>query len=344
MLTLRDKAIRLLASWIPEILSKQDDHGVFWPDHGRPVRFNSDFQQFGYYPLAFLYLTSHPENPFAGDERLLKAAERSIRNNLAITNDYGESLASSHDLEPAHYANNWRAFSWLRTVELLREHIDQSLIDQCEIALCRVKGAMEARARRDVAEDRFARRHNVRNHPTWVLLAAHCLARHFEDADLRDWTAGQLDRVCEVQHPAGLWMEHEGPVVVYQHITLSSLSHYYHLSRSPVAFTALQRALGFHRLMTYPNGVPVETIDGRARYTGYPMSILPAAWAEIPEGAAYLNFLLDKLLAQPMGGRLSHSSLLAGAAVPDAVHPGSTTLSLGGRGWCSRRYIAGEAG
>ncbi len=312
MMSIRDKAICLLSSWVPELLARQDEHGVFWPDAGRPARFNTDYQQFGYYPLALLYATEHCRNPYTGDDRLFRAVERSIRNNLAITDDRGQSLASSHDLEPSRYANNWRSFSWLQTINLLRGRVDASLVQESLVALATVKKAMESLAREVVTEPGFAVGHNARNHPVWVLLAAHCLARQFNDSPLRDWSAAQLDRICAAQHPVGLWMEHDGPVTVYQHVTLSAISHYHHLTGSPVALEAMQRALGFHRIMTYPNGHPVETIDGRVRYTGYTMAILPAAWATTPEGLAYLHFLFDTLLTQPMGqGYHTHRSWLA---------------------------------
>jgi len=41
---------------------------------------------------------------------------------------------------------------------------------------------------------------------------------------------------------------------------------YWEYSRDPVALKALRRATDFHKYFTYPNGIPVETIDGRNRH------------------------------------------------------------------------------
>ena len=311
MLTLRDKAVRYLARHAEEILSKQNEKGEFWPDAGFRAPYNTDYQQFGYYPFAYLYTLKHADNPWFEHPRVLEAVVRSFKNNLAILGDDGKFMASSHDAPPHPGPNNWRSFSWLRALELMRPHLDPSLVNQCEAGLQRAMTAVEAHIRRETADPGFCRNHNVRNHPMWYLLALLALGRAFGKDSSAAFATEQLERVCAAQHPDGLWFEHDGPVAVYQHISMSAISHYHALTGSAAARAALEKSLEYFRVFTYPTGVPVEALDGRVRYTGYMMSIHPAQWSASPHGRSYLHFILDRLLAAPFGpGYQTHGSWL----------------------------------
>ena len=301
MQTLHEKSVRYLARHVEEILSKQNQSGEFWPDAGIQAAYNTDYQQFAYYPLAYLYTLEHPANPWKGNVRLLESVERSLRNNLAIQNLEGRYLMSSHDHAPRAEHGNWRSFSFLRTWELLRGVLAKDLDSACEKSLRLVFPQLAQLSREEATQPLYCRHHHIRNHGIWFLASSYALARHFGDAQYAAWAAGEFERICACQHPAGCWFEHQGPVVVYQHVTMSGLSHYHALSGSPAALEALQRCLHFYRLNYYPSGHPVEVLDGRVRYTGYAVSILPAAWARLPAGRALLHHLLDRLLEQPLG-------------------------------------------
>src|SRR5471030_1034445 len=101
-----DKSVRYLAQHAEEILKHQNDIGEFWPDAGFRAQFNTDYQQFAYYPLAWLYTLDHPDNPWKGNPRLLTAVERSFKNNLRVLQEDGTFLGSSHDAAPSPYAGN----------------------------------------------------------------------------------------------------------------------------------------------------------------------------------------------------------------------------------------------
>jgi hypothetical protein len=311
MKTLREKAIEYLVGHVEEILSKQNEKGEFWPDAGFPARWNTDYQQFAYYPLAYLFTLDHPLNSWRGDARLLRAVEKSFSNNLEIQDEKGQFAGSSHDSKPTHHPGNWRAFSWLRSWELLRSHINKSLAQASEEGLRRALNAEEAESRRAISEAGYGENHNVRNHPIWHLTATYALAKSLSNEKVTAFAAEQIERVCAVQHPAGIWHEHDGPVAVYQHVAMSGIAHFHALSGSPAAGEALRKALNYYRIFTYPAGHPVETMDGRVRYTGYALSILPATWAALPEGRAYLHLILDKLNSQPLGpGYQTHGGWL----------------------------------
>ncbi len=302
MAILKDKAVRHLAKHVDEIISKQNDKGEFFPDAYFVPSYPTSYQQFAYYPLAWLYVLNHPENPWMGNGRLLAAVERSLRNNLAIMQPDGRTLDSSHDHSPEPRASNWRNFTWLRTWDLIGEHLDKKLAAETVAAMTTIFDAQRHEAEKAVNEKGFRENSNVRNHPVWHLLATYALAKKLGRQKDLNWVAQEFEKIAACQHPVGCWFEHDGPVPVYQHVTINGLSHYQHLSQSKLVTAALDKALSFERLFLYPNGVPVETIDGRTRYTGYCMSILCAAWAPSEQGRAMLHFQLDRLLEQPLGG------------------------------------------
>ena len=301
MPTLFDKSVRYLASHVDEILNLQNEQGEFWPDAGFRAAYNTDYQQFAYYPLAWLLTLDHPENPWKDNPRVLTAVERSFKNNLRLLTDNGAFIGSSHDAAPHAWPNNWRTFTFLRAWELMRTRISRELSDACEAGLRRTLIAIHEHTKKETSQAGHCRDHNVRNHPVWHILATLTLARAFNDEARAAWAINEMERVCQAQHPAGLWFELDGPVIVYQHVTMCGLAHYHALTGSSAAAKALERALSFFRTSTYPSGYPIETLDGRVRYTGYVMSILPATWAASVEGSSYLHFILDRLLKQPLG-------------------------------------------
>src|SRR6516164_7517396 len=100
MATLYDKAVSYLSKHADEILKLQNEKGEFWPDAGFRAQYNTDYQQFAYYPLAWLFTLDHPNNSWKGNSRLLDAVVRSLKNNLAIEDENGGFLGSSHDHAP----------------------------------------------------------------------------------------------------------------------------------------------------------------------------------------------------------------------------------------------------
>ena len=134
---LRTKSVHYLVSCVDELLSRQDEQGVFHPETILPVRYPADFQQFGYYPLALLFTLDHPENTYRGDERLLRAAARSCDHNVDIQAENGGYVSSAWDGGGSGKgsSNNWRTFSFFRTWEYLRDHIDSARASRWEAAL-----------------------------------------------------------------------------------------------------------------------------------------------------------------------------------------------------------------
>ena len=96
----------------------------------------------------------------------------------------------------------------------------------------------------------------------------------------------------EEQTPDGYWGEltDNGPTTGYNALTLSGVALYGEHSGDPAALEAIRRATDFHLNFTWPDGTPVETINGRNRH----VSVSPwahFAFSHFPSGRGYARFL-----------------------------------------------------
>ena len=96
----------------------------------------------------------------------------------------------------------------------------------------------------------------------------------------------------EEQTPDGYWGEltDNGPTTGYNALTLCGVALYWEHSGDPAVLEAIRRATDFHIDFTWPDGTPVETINGRNRHVGV------SPWAHF----AFSQF--------PDGSRLCHVS------------------------------------
>lgn len=126
---------------------------------------------------------------------------------------------------------------------------------------------------------------------------------------------------AEEQAPGGFWGEYtdNGPTTGYDYITMNCVALYYEHSLDPAALTALRRSTDFHKYFTWPNGEPVETINGRNRH----WAVSP--WGSFgfthwPDGRRYAQFLAGFFTPGKVSGRdlgrISQSALY--------YHPGPT--------------------
>jgi hypothetical protein len=119
---------------------------------------------------------------------------------------------------------------------------------------------------------------------------------------------------AEEQTPDGYWGEFtdNGPATGYNYLTLCCVALYWEHSRDPAALEALRRATDFHKHFTWPDGTPVETINGRNRHWAV------SAWGQFgfshwPDGRGYAAFLArffkpGRISSRDLG-RLSQSAL-----------------------------------
>ena len=149
----------------------------------------------------------------------------------------------------------WVYSRWIRAYRLVREAIPSAVRQRWEAGL--------ELGYTGIAATAMGRIHNIATHHAMGL---YCAGLVFDRQDWRDQASAFMARVVAAQSPNGWWAEHAGPVVTYNFVYSESLGIYYALSRDESVLPALERAAAYHANLTYPDGSPVETVDGRNPY------------------------------------------------------------------------------
>ncbi len=138
--------------------------------------------------------------------------------------------------------------------------------------ICRKAFSEEARRRWDNAltlgygEISRVRLGHVHNQPAHQAMGLYRAAQVFQRDDWRQQVFDFMDTVLKAQSPHGWWAEHEGPVVSYNFVYMEALGAYFSMSADERVLPALDRAAQYHANFTYPDGSPIETVDGRNPY------------------------------------------------------------------------------
>jgi hypothetical protein len=264
---------------------------------------------------AVLYAKKHPSNPAFGDHEKLTLALK-----------LGDLLAEQAEANTAENKQDfeWEMHFWLDTFRLLETHLgpDRRARWQHEIEKITRWFAGQVAYRIDFPRYQGPYIRTSTNHlalfASEVFLAGRVLANN-------EWE--QLGRralhrlAAEEQTLDGYWGEHtdNGPATGYNYLTMCCVALYWEHSHDPAAEQALRRATEFHKQFTWPDGTPVETINGRNRH----WAVSP--WGQFgfshwPDGRRYAEFLAGFFNAGKISsrdlGRLAQSSLY--------YHEGST--------------------
>jgi hypothetical protein len=108
-------------------------------------------------------------------------------------------------------------------------------------------------------------------------------------------SADLMRRLIADQRPGGYWEEHHGPALGYNYLTYHGVDEYTAWSGDPAGTAALRRGLDLHQHWTYPDGTPIECIDGRMRHLHQPLGWGTAGFTRWPEGRGYARLLLERL-------------------------------------------------
>jgi hypothetical protein len=214
------------------------------------------------FAAAVLYAKQHPANAHYRDPKMLDLAIR-----------IGDLLATQCEKPhpEACFEEEWDPYMWLEAYRLLAP-------DLGDARRARWKRSIEADAA-PLASDALKRQEfpwynspyigTSPNHfASWAALIF-LYGHTFGNKDWEDLGAHILHRfAAEEQTPDGYWGEHSrsGPTTGYNHITFTQVAIYWEYTHDPAALEALRRATDFHIHFTYPNGMPVETINDRNRY------------------------------------------------------------------------------
>lgn len=267
------------------------------------------WQHFGYSILApaVLYAKRDAVNDHYHDAATLALAIR-IGDLLISENEKGR-FAPRLD-------SDWDAYTWLEAYRLLERELGQDRRDRWQHALIENIQPFETDAAERIDFPWYESPY-IGTSPNHYSQWAELLYLGGMTFDRPEWVklgAAILHRFLGEQTPDGFWGEHShaGPTTGYDHLTLSAVAVYCEHSRDVACPEALRRSLNFHENFTYPNGIPVETINDRNRHWSV------SAWAQFafsnfPDGRRYVEFLTgffepDKLTMDQLG-RLSQDAL-----------------------------------
>ncbi len=235
---------------------------------------------------AILYAREHPANPFHGDQKMLEMA-------LEI----GDIVARNSDQDPAEDRQDyeWEIHFWLDAYRLLEARLTPERRDRWRAALERnVRWfAAEAEARIDFPRYQGPFIRTSPNHYALFASTVYLAGRVLKNATWEKLGARVLHRFAtEEQTVDGYWGEFtdNGPATGYDYLTMTCVALYWEHSRDTAALEALRRSADFHTYFTWPDGTPVETINGRNRHWGV------NAWGHFgfshwPDGRRYAEFL-----------------------------------------------------
>ena len=197
------------------------------------------------YPMAYLYKTPHPLNPYHGDKRIRDAA-------IAICD-----FITSTRMRP-----EWPLYLVDQVYELLEEEL---LLDRRE--------AWKEYAR-DYVQTRGMRPYffTSPNHEAWNALAIFRAGQVFGEPEWTDHGKGLMRQLFKLQTKLGYFDEghHHGPAMKYNQVQLAPMLLYYDYSQDPVALEVCEKLANFMIRYSFPDGSPIGTFDGRQSYSlGY---------------------------------------------------------------------------
>jgi len=239
------------------------------------------------YPLAVLHTT--PGTPFHGDEKVLEMA---LRGGDAIRDfQYPDGRVEFLKVDGSRWGPTymgWTNYAWLETYALLRDELDGQRRSRWEEGLTL---AHDGQAK-EISDGHI---HNI---PCWKAMSC---CRAVELLDRPDWkTVGtaMIHAVVDAQQPGGYWAEHGGPSVLYNHVYVHGIGLYYAFTRDERVLPALEAASELHQTFSYPNGVPVETVDGRVKYHDRLMSMGWVGFSACPKGRRLVRLLAEQLVPE----------------------------------------------
>ncbi len=250
--------------------------------------------------LAALYATDGPDNPLHRSDELLTmivGGGNAIRDfqNPDGTVDFVKPDGS--DWGPTYMG--WTNYHWLETYVLMRDHLPDDVRRRWEEGLTLAHEGQTSES----ASDRI---HNI---PTWKAMSCWRAGQVFGNERWQRYGARQIERTVAAQHPGGFWFEHRGPTTSYNRVYLHALGLCWIYTQEPRVLEAVERAIEFHLIHSYPDGTGVETVDGRTKYSGARPVMGLVALGLTPEGRHFARRLME-----PGLGSTADAGKPAGAA------------------------------
>ncbi len=257
---------------------------------------------------AVLATKQHPANPSFGDPKKLALALR--LGDLAADLSEKDAREDKQDYE-------WEIHFWLDAYRLLEAELGDERRARWRRELEKIVRwfAGQVAARIDFPRYQGPYIRTSTNHLALFASTVHLAGRALGHKEWETLGARALHRLAaEEQTADGYWGEFtdNGPATGYNYLTLTCVALYWEHSRDPAALEALRRATDFHQHFTWPDGTPVETINGRNRHWG----VSPwghFAFSHWPDGRRYAEFLGGFFSAAKLDsrtlGRIAQSAL-----------------------------------
>jgi len=270
------------------------------------------------FAAAVLYSQKHAENPAAGDEKLLKLSL--VLGDLLAAQSEADQKQDKQDYE-------WEIHFWLDTYRLLEPRLgdERKARWRREMEKIATWFAGQVAYRLDFPRYQGPYIRTSTNHLALFASTVYLTGRVLGNKAWEQLGAQAMHRLAaEEQATDGYWGEFtdRGPATGYNYITMCCVALYYEHSRDPAAHEALRRATDFHKHFTWPDGTPVETINGRNRRWEV------SAWGQFgfthwPDGRRYAEFLANQFVAGKISsrnlGRLAQSALYYDAGPTEAI-------------------------
>jgi len=257
---------------------------------------------------AVLYAKQHPANRSFGDKLKLELALK-----------LGDLYAGQSEMDAAENKQDyeWEIHFWLDTYRLLDAELgsDRRARWRREIEKITRWFAGQVAYRIDFPRYQGPYIRTSTNHLALFASEVYLAGRVLGNSDWEQLGARALHRLAvEEQTADGYWGEHtdNGPATNYNYLTMTCVALYWEHSRDAAALEALRRATDFHKHFTWPDGTPVETINGRNRY-GEVSPWGQFGFSHWPDGRRYAEFLAGSFssgrLPSRTLGRLAQSAL-----------------------------------
>jgi len=336
----KDRLLSELLRKVPAILKTYDAKtGHF----GQGIWICSD--QNVMFPLAVAYSHQAPDNKYFKDKQLLETIMKAGDALAADADKDGKWVFRKKDgSEWGMIRMPWTYSRWIRTFMLIRDDMPADRRRVWEKAL--------TLGYEGVARSELGRMHNI---PTHHAMGLYVAGKTLGKPEWCEKATEFMMRVVREQSEGGYWSEGFGPVVRYNFVYIDALGTYYAMSKDKGVLPAIEKAVRFHCLFTYPDGSIVETIDERNPYHdgAYPANVgftlTPAGrallhnlWPKVGKGSLPVD-LIASLLAHGQEGPMDTSVVSPGESVEVMTEKGVDRAAIQRHGpWfvCLSAYTA----
>ncbi len=247
---------------------------------------------------AVLYTKQHPDNPSFGDKKKLELALK--LGDLSAALSEKDTAENKQDYE-------WEIHFWLDAYRLLGAELGDERRGRWRREIEKIVRwfARETAGRLDFPRYQGPFIRTSTNHLALFASTVYLAGRVLPNKEWETLGGRALHRLAaEEQTADGYWGEFtdNGPATGYNYLTLCCVALYWEHSKDTAALEALRRATDFHKHFTWPDGTPVETINGRNRHWGV------SPWGHFgfthwPDGRRYAAFLAGFFAGRRLSGR-----------------------------------------